>query len=294
MFGEYIDHVLTYIEGSVKEKDKLKGELEEKLETSRAGYLKRGLSETEAMERVVSDFGTAQEVGNKLSYTTFKQRQWVLRILFIVSVLHLILTLVPLVMMDDVAGLRDGGIIFIIWFGLTIGIIVNNYLFMKKKVLVARFPWLLVVHGLVSLLSVSYTLPLFLDVPTFLPNNVSQLFIVSYLLLIVINMILGPWCRPSHPHFSTVPKSIRRLVIISNVLSGLLIISDALLVFWGWLVFGSGGNPSFFFITPVLGCVIWVISVWANRYVDINKGVGVLLQCMVSAYIICHYISVYA
>lgn len=293
MFSQYIDCILMYIEGSAKEKENLGLELEEKLEGLKKEYIKKGFSENEAVDRVKNDYGTAQEVGNKLSYSKFKQRQWVLSLLFILSVLHLILTLFPLVIMDDVQGLRDGGFVFIIWLGLTVGIIANNYLFIKKKVLVARFPWLLVVHGLISLLSISYTLPLFLDEPTWLPYKVSQLFIVSYVLLIVINMVLGPWYHPTHSHFATIPQSIRRLVIVSNVLSGVLIISDALLVFFGWLVFGTASNTLSFFVLPILGCVLWGVGVWANKYVDINKGVGVILQCLVSAYVICHYISVY-
>lgn len=293
LIDQYIQTVLSFIEGTPKEIEDLTLELSEYLGHKKEGYLSKGETLEQAELQTIADFGEPKDIGKKLSRVIFPQRKWLMSSMTVASILHLIVTLVLMVWISGMDGIRDAGPVFLIELGLMIAIISGNLFFQRKKLVIARYRGLFFSHCLLALISMSYTLPLFIDIQTSVTQVITRTFILFYSLIIVANMIVGAWIKPIHSHFAKLSPKLKVTVLISNAFSGLFIISYLLLIGLGYLFFGPGVNPLSFFLVPFLAFLVWLISIKVNNYIDKTRGIGIVLQIVIIMYVFLEYLSIY-
>lgn len=280
-FDAYIKKIVSAIEGTPKEIADLTLELTTYLTDKRDGYHKNGASLEAASQQAIDEFGEPNVIGSQLSGTFFPLRKWSLSLLLIFSIIYFLLSI--FLSLDSI---KDAGTPYVIWTVLSLLVIAGNVLFHRKKLLIARFRTFFIVHCLLSLITVAYTLILYFDVPNQQIGGINRAFIISYVLIIISNMIIGALVKPIHPHFTHLKKSLRLTVIASNTISGMIVISYLCIFGLGFLIFGPAGNSIGFFLTPLLLLVAWVASNFLNNYADKTFCSGIIIQVLISLYTI--------
>ena len=283
---KYINQIISAIEGTPHEIEELRAELTGYLNDKQASYQKKGATAEEALAQTMTAFGNPTTIGANLAATIFPQRKWLLLLLSFFAAAHLLLTLLVTLIPYNLTRITDQGILFPIWLGLNGVILLGNYQFYRKRLLIARFRPLFFLHCLLCLLSLTYTLPLFFDGPASRLATFSQVFVWVYLLAIVGNLVVGALVKPIQTDFANLQPWLRVTLISTNTFSGLFALSYSLLMGFGILYFG-GGTLAFelYYWMPFILLGVWIGSLTLNNYFKKTWGLGLLLQLVVVGYI---------
>ena len=282
----YINQILSAIEGTPSEIEELRTELTEYLSDKQVAYQKKGKTTENALSQTLTDFGNPTTIGTNLATTIFPQRKWLLLLLSFFAIAHFLFTLLVTLMPYNLTRITDLGLLFPIWLVLNGVITLGNYQFYRKRLLIARFRPLFFCHCLLCLLSLTYTLPLFFDSPSSRFTSILQGFVWCYLLIIIGNLVVGALVKPIQAHFAQLQPWLRLTLISSNTLSGVFALSYSLLMGFGILFFG-GGTLDFdlYYAMPFLILGLWVVSLILNNHFKQTRALGLLLQLLIVSYI---------
>ena len=289
----YVCRTLTEIEDNAKEKNHVATDLASYLNGQGTKYQQEGLSPEEAGAKVRAKFGDPATLATKVTNVLSAPARWLVVLLLTFSILHLALTIIGGVLPNAPENLKEVEAAFIIWFLLTVLVICSNVLFYLRPFWLLRWRGFFFCHCLLSAASVAYTLPLFIGDGILSYGFLSKLFIESYLVFLLASVILGAWLKPLTAKQSSNSSQLRLMVIISNTISGILLALNLLLMGLVIVMFGTGSFPGSLYWQTLAVIVLWFVSLWLNKNVQKYFYLGLVLQVLLSLFIIITQFSSY-
>lgn len=151
-----IERVLQEIDGTKKEKEDLYWELTDHLQLSSEAWMKTGLTEEEAIDKAIEEFGNAEKVGREIQKSMYPLRKILLVILATASLLFSFsIYLIELFMFGDA---HYAWMLFsVASSSLLLVIALQLFVSFDRKIIINS---LLIVHALIYLLGVGFSSPL--------------------------------------------------------------------------------------------------------------------------------------
>lgn len=151
-----IERVLQEIDGTKKEKEDLYWELTDHLQLSSEAWMKSGLTEEEAIDKAIEEFGNAEKVGREIQKSMYPLRKILLVILATASLLFSFsIYLIELFMFGDA---HYAWMLFsVASSSLLLVIALQLFVSFDRKIIINS---LLIVHALIYLLGVGFSSPL--------------------------------------------------------------------------------------------------------------------------------------
>ncbi|SEN84703.1 hypothetical protein SAMN04488134_10285 [Amphibacillus marinus] len=278
--NDYVKQILQRIEVNEQEYQALHIEMTAYLHERKELYRSEGYSEDQATEMALKKFGDSKCVGQSLASSLFLQRKKALYSLLLFSLAYTVITTVVLSYFNNYHPLR--------WLLFTSLLATITFALIKRPLFIARHRIIFILFCFLYLIAWFYGLFLIDVVPNSMFTWLHVVLSLLYLISIIINMILGALFQPINKHFSDEKLKTRRLIVISNLISGLIICSYVLSFIAGSLIFLtfnhfarlfpvliilllwvgslllSGNRPKLAWLTTIIQATlaIYVLSIW--------------------------------
>lgn len=247
-----IERVLQEIDGSKEEKEDLFWELTDHLQLSSEAWVNTGLTEEEAIDKALEDFGNAEKVGSEIQKAMYPFRKILLVILATVSLLYTFsIYLIELFMFGDA---------HYAWLLFSVGS--SSLLLVIALQLFASFDRrfilnsLLIVHAFIYLLGVGFASPL---------------TIVAWVIVIFSVGLIYRTTLVDYDFHTTDARKPLKLFHLYNITSGLIIIGVTLFLTSVLLAFADEfALGMLFYLTPF---VIWLVVYYIQINLVIRKHI---------------------
>ncbi|WP_096185715.1 permease prefix domain 1-containing protein [Evansella halocellulosilytica] len=281
--SQYIDSILIHIEANKKEYDGLKAELTAYIEEKKLYYIQKGYPESKAAEKAISDFGSYDEVGQALSKSIFPQRRYALSSLLIISIIYTVFVSIMVYIEHSIIPVF---LLLIVTF-----LSLTNLWLTKRQLLIARYRLAFIGFGFIYVITWFYGSFYIDGVSSGILTWLLMAIALIYLLTIVVNIVLGAIYQPISRYFMKAPVKNRVLIIISNSISGIIVLSYLLSTLFGFLIFGSPDirYTLYILIPSVLTTSIWIISIIISSRFHKLAWVSTILQFLICAYVIYYW-----
>lgn len=251
-FQNFIEKVVSQIDGNEEEKADLREELTIHLELSYAEFTKNGYDKEEAKQQAMNSFGVPNEIGNDIQHAMFPYKKAMLLTLAITSFLYSFIVYI--------AHLFINGDAHILW--LIISVISSSVVSLfALQVLPSldRKRWLnatLIFHIATYLIGIGFALEPFTYI------------LVLLILLLSITLIYRTAMYQYKPGKHLLTEQIRWLHFL-NISVGLAVIGMTLFFLWGIYAFGGPDTFPYLISVPLL---IWLVAYYAQiKLITNNK-----------------------
>jgi len=282
----YIDLILERVEVNKDEHRNLKSELTSLLNEKKENYIRQGFTENKAIEKTIADFGEADEVGKALTKSFSPQRTMAMYLLAITSVIFTVFVIFKLLIENIDIDLPY------LWITM-MGIMTVLTIFLsKKQLLIARYRMIFILFCFVYILVWFFGIlladgPLDQVIPW-----ISRVLAILFLILIIVNMILGAIYQPVKSQFKSFKTKNRIFIVICNSLSGMIVIFYTLLILVGFSVFGSASDISRL-LPAVILTFLWICSLLISSYRPTLIWLSLFIQIVVCGYLITVFYSIF-
>jgi hypothetical protein len=281
-FENYVDSILNEVELNNQNYNDLKSEILTYLNEKKEFYEGKGLDSDSAADASIEDFGESKEVGKDLLKTYLPYRKIALISVIISSfVLSTSVFLYSSFFANSVP---------LIWLFLMLSSAgVTSYFYfnpLKTAKYRAFFIGFMVVFSLISLIGQFYLEAIKHDI---IYMMLLVLLIITFVAKLT-NIVIGAIHQPISSRFQILNTVQRRINVLFNLVSGIVVLGYTSLISAGFFIFGV--PPSFAPITFVLFILgIWVISL-VFSLIKVNLSmVGRLLQVGVVALVVSTFFS---
>lgn len=246
--NQYIEDILSYVELNEKNKRDIKQEFNDHINSKVKEYKDKGYDEKQAVDQSISDFGETEKVGKELNREMFPFRRSLLIILGLSSILFSVMISFFANVFHDITPY--------IWLVITLLSSLILFYFASKParassnrlLLLCLLLWIFLLHfyGLFLMDGLMENQLFYFSLFGLLVINIS---------LILIQIYLGAVFQPISKELQTLSNQKRRIIILTNIITGFVILGVALINLAGYLIFGPGQFP----IKPVVLILLWVI-----------------------------------
>ncbi|MFJ8260634.1 permease prefix domain 1-containing protein [Rummeliibacillus sp. NPDC094406] len=280
----YIDLILERVEVNKDEHRNLKSELTSLLNEKKENYIQQGLTENKAIEKTIEDFGEADEVGKALSKSFSPQRTIAMYLLAIISVIFTVFVIFKF-------SIENIDLPYL-WISIIAILTVLTIFLSKKQLFIARYRMIFILFCFFYILVWFYGImladgPLHQVIPW-----ISRVLAIIFLILIIVNMILGAIYQPVKSQFKSYKTKNRIFIVICNTLSGMIVIFYALLILVGFLIFGSAADISRL-LPAVILTFLWLCSLLISSYRPTLIWLSLLIQIGICGYLITVFYSIF-
>lgn len=235
----YVKRILAEIDGSQQEKQDLYEELIDHLQMSRDDWVKAGLTENEAVEKAIAQFGQSEKVGSQIQAAMYPLRQVFLGVLAVISLLYAYTVYLFELFVEGDA--------YFLWLLLSVG--VSSLLLMialqvfssiGRKMIINSA---LIFHAFIFLLGTAHT---------------TSLAVVTWLIVIASILLIYRTTLVDHDYKVTTNRKLIKGFHLYNITIGIIIISGTLFFLWAFLLF----SHTFYMIMLIIliPLVVWIFT----------------------------------
>ncbi|UTR07048.1 permease prefix domain 1-containing protein [Alkalihalobacillus sp. LMS6] len=285
LLHKYVDAILVHVEANARHREDLKQDLYEEIQKHQQEQMNLGLSEEAALRKAIHDFGNPRKVGKQLSKSTVPFRTLSLWSLLIISVVYI--TSLTIFILSQALFVPY----FMISFLGLLGMII--VCFERRRYYIARFRLFFLFTCLLYLLPWGYSqfyLDSLVETPFYwIAVSLSVLFLLS----IIANMILGAVYQPIGKQFSKQSVKKRVLLISFHTISGFFVLSNAGIIAFGFMIFGTGTIHDLYYTLPaIIVTIVWLFSLILSNQLPRLSWLSMLINAALTAFLIISYVTV--
>lgn len=276
---QYIESVLDHVELNQENKRDLKEEFTFHITKKTEGYEEKGYSKKQALETAISDFGESRKIGIELNREIFPFRKSLLVMIGLSVVLFSLLVSVFTYVFHETVPY--------IWFLITLLSGISIFYFVQKpsRAAINRLMLISLLLFIFLLGFYGYLLMDGLMQSRLLYYGLFGLYLIHSLILFS-QIYMGSMFQPIDVNLKMLSNEKRRIKLLTNILTGIIVLGVALFGMVGYLIFAPTSIP----IIPSLLILSWSCLLLCHLKIKKLENVSRFLMIALALFVLVAFI----